>query len=128
MFELTILSEFEAAHRLPEYQGKCCRLHGHNWRVEVTLTGAQLDKQGMLIDFKEFKQEVNGVLATLDHYYLNDTPPFREINPTAENIAQYIFDELSKSALLNVPERGIRVSLVKVWESPYSAAAYSRRT
>ena len=123
MFELTIICDFEAAHRLPDYQGKCCRLHGHNWKVEVTVSGPQLDKLGMLVDFKELKAEVNQVLSTLDHYYLNEISPFDKINPTAEHIARYIFEEVGKRPLF-ASDRGLKVSLVKVWESPHSAAAY----
>lgn len=124
MFELTIICDFEAAHRLPEYPGKCCRLHGHNWKVEVTITGSELDKLGMLVDFKELKQQVNIVLSTLDHYYLNEIPPFNRINPTAENIAQYIYYEVSKAPLITQSSRELKVAQVKVWESPHSAAAY----
>ena len=76
MFELTIIEEFEAAHRLPDYEGKCCRLHGHNWRVEVVVRGTELDSSGLLIDFKVLKSHVAEVLLTLDHYYLNETEAF----------------------------------------------------
>lgn len=124
MFELTIICDFEAAHRLPEYPGKCCRLHGHNWKVEVTIAGLELDKLGMLVDFKELKQEVNQVLSALDHYYLNEIPPFDKINPTAEHIAQYVYQEVTKTALIKQSARNLKVALVKVWESPHSAAAY----
>lgn len=124
MFELTIICDFEAAHRLPDYPGKCCRLHGHNWKVEVTVTGSALDKLGMLVDFKELKQQVNDVLSTLDHYYLNEISPFDRINPTAENIAQYIYREVSKTALIAHSSRELKITQVKVWESPHSAAAY----
>lgn len=124
MFELTILCDFEAAHCLPDYPGKCNRLHGHNWKVEVTITGSQLDKLGMLVDFKELKQMVNHTLSTLDHYYLNEIPPFNTINPTAENIAQYIYREVSQASLITECPRDLKVALVKVWESPHSAAAY----
>lgn len=124
MFELTIICDFEAAHRLPEYPGKCCRLHGHNWKVEVTITGSELDKLGMLVDFKEFKQQVNQVLSTLDHYYLNEIPPFDKINPTAENIAHYVYHEVAQTALIAQSPRQLKVTQIKVWESPHSAAAY----
>ncbi|MDR3565845.1 MAG: 6-carboxytetrahydropterin synthase QueD [Negativicutes bacterium] len=121
MFELTTIVEFEAAHRLPDYPGKCCRLHGHNWKVEVTVVGDQLDDLGMLIDFRDLKQEVNKVIDTLDHYYLNEIEPFRTVNPTAENIAKYIYEELNSHL---IAARGVTVKLVKVWESPHSAAVY----
>ncbi|MDR3592370.1 MAG: 6-carboxytetrahydropterin synthase QueD [Negativicutes bacterium] len=121
MYELTTIVDFEAAHRLADYPGKCCRLHGHNWKVEVTVAGEELDQLGMLIDFRVLKQEVNKVIETLDHYYLNEIEPFRTVNPTAENIARYVYQEL-KSHL--VVSRGVAVTLVKVWESPHSAAVY----
>ena len=121
MFELTIQEEFEAAHRLPDYEGKCSRLHGHNWKVEVTVRGTQLDSTGLLMDFKVLKSHVAEVLLTLDHYYLNDTPAFALVPPTAEYIAKYVYDSLAVRSALNGP---IRVSAVKVWESPRSCAAY----
>jgi 6-pyruvoyltetrahydropterin/6-carboxytetrahydropterin synthase len=119
MFELTTIVDFEAAHRLADYPGKCSRLHGHNWRVEVTVTGTELDNLGMLIDFRLLKQEVNAVIDTLDHYYLNEIEPFRTLNPTAENIARYIYRELAG----RLPAR-VSAAAVKVWESPHSAAVY----
>ena len=119
MFELTTIVDFEAAHRLADYPGKCSRLHGHNWRVEVTVTGSGLDKLGMLVDFRQLKQEVNAVIETLDHYYLNEIEPFRDTNPTAENIARYVYRELAG----RLPA-GVKAAAVKVWESPHSAAVY----
>ncbi len=119
MFELTTIVDFEAAHRLPDYPGKCSRLHGHNWRVEVTVAGRELDGLGMLIDFRVLKQEVARVIDTLDHYYLNEIEPFRSVNPTAENIAAYVYRELAG----RLPA-GVAVQAVKVWESPHSAAVY----
>ncbi|HMM20508.1 MAG TPA: 6-carboxytetrahydropterin synthase QueD [Selenomonadales bacterium] len=122
MYELTTIVDFEAAHRLPDYPGKCSRLHGHNWKVEVTVAGDQLDRLGMLIDFRDLKQALNGIIGTLDHYYLNEIEPFCRINPTAENIARYIYEKLA-SSLASVSE-GVTVRAVKVWESPHSAAVY----
>ncbi len=119
MFELTTIVDFEAAHRLADYPGKCSRLHGHNWRVEVTVTGTELDKLGMLVDFRLLKQEVTAVIDTLDHYYLNEIEPFRTTNPTAENIARYVYRELAG----RLPA-GVAAAAVKVWESPHSAAVY----
>ena len=121
MFELTITDEFEAAHRLPDYDGKCRRLHGHNWRIEVTVRGNSLDSSGMLIDFKVLKQHVTEVLLTLDHYYLNETEPFVNIPPTAEHIARYIHDLLCVRADFACR---VKIYAVKVWESPRSCAAY----
>jgi 6-pyruvoyltetrahydropterin/6-carboxytetrahydropterin synthase len=121
LFELTITDEFEAAHRLPDYEGKCCRLHGHNWRVEVAGRGNTLDESRMLIDFKVLKQHVTEVLLTLDHYYLNETTVFADIPPTAEHIARYIHDTLCSH--IDFSGR-VKIYAVKVWESPRSCAAY----
>jgi len=121
VFELTIIEEFEAAHRLPEYAGKCCRLHGHNWRVEVSVRGTELDSSGLLIDFKVLKAHVAEVLATLDHYYLNETEPFTQVPPTAEHIAKYIYETLvGHSAFADK----VKVYAVRVWESPRSCASF----
>ena len=123
MFELTICVNFEAAHYINNYPGKCSRLHGHNWKVEVTICGKKLGELGMLIDFRDLKAAVNTIMVDLDHYCLNEIEPFLNMNPTAENIAKYVYDELGKSH-----EFGDDVTLrsVKVWESPNSAAAYSQ--
>lgn len=121
MFNLTIIVDFEAAHYIPNYPGKCCRLHGHNWKVEVMVTGSQLNELGMLIDFRDLKAEVNQIIDKLDHYYLNETEPFTTIPPTAENLAKYIFDELSARPALQAQAK---VAEVKVWESARSAVAY----
>lgn len=125
MFELTIIVDFEAAHCIPGYPGKCSRLHGHNWKVEVLVNGNKLNNLGMVIDFRELKEEVNRVISTLDHYYLNETEAFREINPTAENIAKYIFHELVNSPVF---AENIKVRAIKVWESPHSAVTYSQES
>ncbi len=120
MFELTIMAEFEAAHNLRNYQGKCSRLHGHNWKVEVTVRGDKLDELGMIIDFTALKAEVKQIVDRLDHYYLNELTAFQERNPTAEHIAKYIYEELV--GLL--PKHNVVLYQVKVWESARSAVAY----
>ncbi|MBP2650068.1 MAG: queuosine biosynthesis protein QueD [Firmicutes bacterium] len=119
MYELTTIVDFEAAHQLRNYPGKCARLHGHNWQVEVTVAGNKLDEMGMLIDFKVLKQKVNQVIEGLDHYYLNELEAFRENNPSAENISQYIYQTLKNKFIPN-----IKLCQVKVWESPRSAVTY----
>lgn len=121
-FTLTTQLEFAAAHRLRGYDGNCARLHGHNWKVEISLTGSQLNDVGMLIDFKEIKRTGKQILTQLDHYYLNDIPPFDvELNPTAENIAFYLFQQLSEA--LN--DERISVSAVTVWENERNSATFS---
>ena len=121
MFELTIIVDFAAAHCLPEYPGKCQRLHGHNWKVEVIVQGEKLDKLGMLVDFGELKRQVNAVIDSLDHHYLNEMESFQHQNPTAENIACYIYEKMAERFPAAV---GIRIQAVKVWESTQAAAMY----
>ena len=123
MFELTINVNFEAAHFINNYPGKCSRLHGHNWRVEVNIYGSQLDELGMLIDFRDLKESVNEIMLKLDHYCLNDIEPFSAINPTAENIAKYIYEQLGETKEF---DQNVKLRSVRVWESLNSAAAYSQ--
>lgn len=124
MFELIISLDFEAAHHIREYPGKCQRLHGHNWRVEVCVQGEQLDSLGMLIDFHDLKAEVRQVLMLLDHQYLNELSWFREVNPTAENLARFIYDEL---VIRERFQQGVAISYVQIWESAHSSVRYFSR-
>ena len=123
MFELTINVNFEAAHYINNYPGKCSRLHGHNWKVEVNIYGNKLDELGMLIDFHDLKAAVNKIMLTLDHYCLNEIEPFCRINPTAENIAKYIYEQLIETVEF---DQNVKLRSVRVWESLNSAAAYSQ--
>jgi 6-pyruvoyltetrahydropterin/6-carboxytetrahydropterin synthase len=123
MFELTIAVNFEAAHCIRNYPGKCNRLHGHNWKVEVNICGSKLNELGMLVDFVDLKAAVNGILVKLDHYYLNEVEPFCEINPTAENLAKYIYEKLDETPIF---QQDVKLRLIRVWESLNSAAAYSK--
>jgi len=123
MFELTISVNFEAAHYINNYPGKCSRLHGHNWKVEVNIYGNELGELGMLVDFRDLKATVNKIMVNLDHYCLNEIEPFCKINPTAENIAKYIYDQLEETGEFS---QDVKVRSVRIWESPNSAATYSR--
>jgi 6-pyruvoyltetrahydropterin/6-carboxytetrahydropterin synthase len=118
MFEVKVIGEFSAAHNLREYHGSCEELHGHNWKVEVIVSGKRLDKAGMVIDFKKLKSRMNEVLNKLDHKHINRLEYFKRVNPTSENIAKYIFDNL----------RPLTANLksVTVWESDNSSATYYR--
>jgi 6-pyruvoyltetrahydropterin/6-carboxytetrahydropterin synthase len=120
MYELKVLTEFSAAHRLENFYGKCESLHGHNWKVEVFLLGDRLDDAGLVRDFGVVKGKTREVLAELDHTYLNDLPAFRQQNPSSENLARYLFERLG--AALNGD--GVRVSRVSIWESDTSCASY----
>jgi 6-pyruvoyltetrahydropterin/6-carboxytetrahydropterin synthase len=115
MYEVKVVREFSAAHRVEDYPGNCERLHGHNWKVEVVVRQEALDGLGMVVDFRKLKEHTDRVLETLDHAYLNETPPFDEVNPTAENIAGYIFGRLSGD---------VKVSRVTVFETDSSSASY----
>jgi 6-pyruvoyltetrahydropterin/6-carboxytetrahydropterin synthase len=96
-------------------------MHGHNWKVEVEVCGNKLDNIGMVIDFKEIRNMTKGVVDQLDHRFLNDLDPFKKINPTAENIAQYIYKELSE--VMN--DKQIEVKSIKLWETEKSAVTFT---
>jgi 6-pyruvoyltetrahydropterin/6-carboxytetrahydropterin synthase len=121
MFEVTIEETFAAGHALRNYHGKCENVHGHNYRCQVTVEGEQVDQIGLLVDFVELKRVVHSVLDRLDHVWLNDFPPFDTLNPSAENIAKYIHDEV----LAGLGNReGVRLAFVKLWETDTSSATY----
>jgi 6-pyruvoyltetrahydropterin/6-carboxytetrahydropterin synthase len=121
VYRLTIYTHFAAAHNLINYQGDCENLHGHNWKVEVTVAARELDKAGLGVDFKILKKETNVVLDTLDHKYLNDLEPFRSLSPSSENISRFLFEQLSES--LNTVN--VTIERVNVWESENACASYS---
>ena len=121
MFEVTIEETFAAGHALRNYRGKCENVHGHNYRCQVTLEGGELDEIGLLVDFVELKRVVHGVLDRLDHTWLNEFPPFDVQNPSAENIARYIYLQVAEG--LKVRE-GVRIALVRLWETATAQATY----
>lgn len=118
MFELTIKGDIASAHFLPGYKGNCGNLHGHTWRIELTVIGDKLDNMGMLVDFKIIKQQLRDFLMTMDHVCLNDLPYFRSVHPSTENIAQYIYREFAKIC------HPLKVKRVRVWESDTSDVTY----
>ena len=122
MFEVSVDEQFAAAHNLRNYKGKCENLHGHNYKVRVTLAGPQLDDVGLLYDFVHLKLVIQGVIRTLDHKYLNELKPFDVLNPSAENIAKHIYDETSKQ--MRTTPNGAAISSITVWESEVTAATY----
>ncbi|HEX3877668.1 MAG TPA: 6-carboxytetrahydropterin synthase QueD [Bryobacteraceae bacterium] len=121
MFEVTIQESFAAGHALRNYRGKCENVHGHNYRCQVTVEGENVDENGLLVDFVELKKVVHSVLDRLDHQWLNDYPPFDKINPSAENIAKYIFDEVNDG--LGAREAA-RLRQVRLWETDTAFAVY----
>jgi 6-pyruvoyltetrahydropterin/6-carboxytetrahydropterin synthase len=120
MFEITVEQTFAAGHALRNYRGKCENVHGHNYRVEVTLAGEELDEAGLLLDFVEVKRALGAVVERMDHRFLNEVPPFDTLNPSAENMARYIYEELSKG----LPAGRAAVSAVKLWETDRASATY----
>jgi len=120
MYELMIETKFAAAHQLRNYEGRCERLHGHNWKVVVYVVAENLNEIGLAMDFKELKDHTNDLLASVEHAFLNDVFPFTEINPSSENIAKWLYDSLSKK----VNTDNVQVSLVTVWESDTASATY----
>lgn len=124
MFEITVEESFAAAHALRGYRGKCENLHGHNYRVQVTLEGETLDETGLLVDFAELKKMLHDVIERLDHRNLNEVPPFDAVNPSAENMARYVYDELRRRLEQTGRDVRVRVARVRIWETETSAAAY----
>ena len=121
MFEISVEQHFDAAHFLRGYRGKCEALHGHRFRVVVRIKSRGLNDIGIAYDFTELKQHLGEILSRFDHTCLNDVPPFDKINPSSENIAFTIFEEL-KPKLAGEP---VSLAGIEVWESPQTKVAYS---
>ena len=121
MFEVSVEQTFAAGHALRNYKGKCENVHGHNYRVRVTIQGEQLDAAGLLVDFVDIKRLMGGAIEYLDHRFINDLAPFDQINPSAENIAKYFYDRLSAEFKNEAP---VRISEIRVWEMDTSSAVY----
>ena len=122
MYEVSVDETFAAAHNLRNYRGKCENLHGHNYKVRITLAGQELDSTGLLYDFVQLKKAIQEVFRSLDHTYLNERPPFDVLNPSAENIARYIYDETARQ--LPRAANGAGIASITVWESDVTAATY----
>jgi 6-pyruvoyltetrahydropterin/6-carboxytetrahydropterin synthase len=123
MYEVTVQAHFSSGHYLREYHGKCENPHGHNYRVLVTLSGAELESNGLLLDFKVLKDILKPVVAYLDHQMINDLEPFTTVNPSAENLAKYFFDETSRQ-LNDVTGGRVRVKSSTIFETDTSQATY----
>ena len=117
MFEIKVKTDFSAAHNLRNYEGKCEKLHGHNWIVEAAFGYKKLDENGLAVDFRIAKAALKDAIAELDHSYLNELGPFKNTNPTSENIAKFIFDSIKKQIE--------DTCSVAVWENDRSCAVYS---
>jgi 6-pyruvoyltetrahydropterin/6-carboxytetrahydropterin synthase len=120
VYEVYVKTHFSAAHSLRGYPGDCARVHGHNWIIEAFIKCTQLDEIGIGIDFRDIKQGVKAVLEGLDHFNLNDLPAFADQNPTSENIAKFLYKELSQKLNSDL----VKVSKIKVSETPGAGAFY----
>ncbi|MFA5498456.1 MAG: 6-carboxytetrahydropterin synthase QueD [Candidatus Cloacimonadia bacterium] len=120
MFKLKVTNHFSAAHRLDGYEGDCCNLHGHNWKVQVGILCPEQDDIGLTIDFREVKRLLKEVIDTVDHKYLNELDFFEGRNPTSEELARYFYLQLTSL----FKDMGCRVSEVEVWESDNTSVVY----
>lgn len=120
MFELMIETQFSSAHQLRGYKGKCERVHGHNWKVQIYVLAERLNEIDITIDFHDLKKMTDEIVGQLDHSFLNDIFPFTEKNPSSENIAKWIYDSLRK----RIDNDDISLSAVTVWESETASATY----
>ena len=120
MYKLTSLSSLSAAHYLRDYKGTCQRIHGHNWKIEITIESDRMNGLGMVMDFKEIKELTWQAVGRFDHQVFNDIAPFDKLNPTAENISKHFYQEIAKL----LPE-GIKLSNVKLWETEKYCIEYS---
>jgi len=120
MYELKVITNFSAAHQLKNFKGACENLHGHNWKIEVCVASDTLNEAGVVVDFRVLKKHMNAIVASLDHKFLNDLDPFKDQNPSSENIARYVSEQMTLA--LNGSQ--IKVSRVTAWESETSCATY----
>ena len=120
MYEVTVDDTFAAGH----YLRKCENPHGHNYKVRVTLAGKELDKAGLLLDFKDLREVMKHVIDRLDHQMINEIAPFTELNPSAENLAKYFYDE-TNGRLKNVTNGRVFVKDVTIFETDTTTAKYS---
>ena len=123
MYQISVVEHFDAAHYLRDYGGKCENLHGHRFKVMVTVSASKLNETGLAYDFVELRRHLKEILNSFDHICLNDVPPFDKFNPSSENIAMTIYDRLK----LHFPSEAISLTSVEVWESPHSRVCYRPR-
>ncbi len=123
MYEVTVERGFSSGHFLRNYKGKCENPHGHNYKVRITLRGEKLDHAGLLLDFKDLKQVMRPVIDRIDHQMLNDIAPFTEINPSAENLARFFFDETNRQ-LSEMTGGRVSVKDCTIYETDTTTATY----
>ncbi len=118
-YEISTETTFSAAHYLRDYPGDCARLHGHNWKVRLIARAEKRKEIGLTFDFRSLKTLLEDVVKGLDHTVLNELEQFKQTNPTAEAIAEWVYHEAKRRI-----SGGVRVSRVEVWESQTNCAAY----
>jgi 6-pyruvoyltetrahydropterin/6-carboxytetrahydropterin synthase len=123
MYEVTVEKDFSSGHYLRNYKGKCENPHGHNYKLRVTLAGEELDAAGLLLDFTVIKQILRPIIERLDHRMLNEVEPFNTLNPSAENIARYFYDQVSQQLAATTQGR-VRVKQCTIWETDTASATY----
>ena len=123
MYELTVEREFSSGHFLRNYHGRCENPHGHNYKVRLTLAGTELDQAGLLLDFKLIKQVMRPVIDRIDHQMLNDLEPFTTVNPSAENIARYFYEQTNQQ-LAGMTNGRVRVKDCTIWETDTTSATF----
>ena len=123
MFEIVVEETFSSGHALRGYRGKCENPHGHNYKIRVALAGERLNEIGLLYDFKDLKAIIRRETDALDHQYLNDLEPFRELNPSAENLARFLFEKVRDQ--LNATQGAVVIRSVTVFETDFTAAVYT---
>lgn len=120
-YQLKVNIEFSAAHALRGYPGDCARIHGHNWKIEAEMEAYSLDEIGLGVDFKDMKRALNEITAPYDHQYINEIPPFDKVNPTAENIAAWIYQQLV--AQVNCDR--VKLKAITLWETQRASVRYT---
>ena len=124
MYVISVQAHYDSAHFLRSYHGKCERLHGHRYVVEAALAFEELGEGGMAYDFADAKRHLRTIADQLDHQNINDLAPFDVIEPSAENQARWIFDEMRA----RMGPEGMHLLYVRVWETPTQWAQYSERS
>ena len=120
MFRLSAILSFSSAHYLNDYNGNCARLHGHNWKVQVEVSAQNLNKIGMALDFKDLNKIAWDVIGKFDHQVVNEINPFNKLNPTAENMARYFYQEISREL-----PAGVKMEKLSLWETEKYLVEYS---
>ncbi len=122
MYEISQETVIAAAHQLRLSPGEGERLHGHNWRIKAVIRCDQLDSRGMVLDFNDLGRELRAFVEPWEHVFLNELPPWNDINPTAENIARVVLEGLAPK----VDDGRARIVRVEVWENDTCCATFYR--